>query len=311
MNKFYKLFNLLLVCLLSFNMNGVLLVYATNVDDDIVTPGTQLLTEDNLIFSTTDPTNGSVTVTIVTGANAFITNDSNVVGQSNIYVFEENGSHGFEFEMISNGYTGVVLAVVDNINKEPPTLEIEYVANYPGNGNVIATVSSSDKDITVTNNDGLYSYTFSQNDDFEFEVIDQYGNTNSIIASVSNIDRVLPTASLVYSTIEETEESVTVTLTDFSKEITILNNDGLDTYTFTENGSFTFEFMDLSGNTNGITATVTWIVEPVDEEIIPNDDVVNTGDNTNVLVVLIGLVVSMVCIGGSLYLNSKNKSLKK
>ena len=34
-----------------------------------------------------------------------------------------------------------------------------------------------------------------------------------------------------------------------SEDVTITNNGGLDQYTFTTNGTFTFEFMDEAGNT--------------------------------------------------------------
>jgi hypothetical protein len=53
---------------------------------------------------------------------------------------------------------------------------------------------------------------------------------------------------------------VIATLTWFSETwITITNNEWLDTYTFTDNWNFTFEFEDLAGNTWSQIATVTWI----------------------------------------------------
>ena len=41
--------------------------------------------------------------------------------------------------------------------------------------------------------------------------------------------------------------------------VTITNNGGSANYTFTENGSFTFEFEDAYGNTGNTTAIVNWI----------------------------------------------------
>jgi hypothetical protein len=40
---------------------------------------------------------------------------------------------------------------------------------------------------------------------------------------------------------------------------TITNNSFQNTYTFTDNGTFTFEFVDEAGNTGNAIATVTWI----------------------------------------------------
>ena len=60
---------------------------------------------------------------------------------------------------------------------------------------------------------------------------------------------------------------------EFDKEnVTITNNDGNNTYTFTKNGEFKFEFVDEAGNTNSITAEVTWIKEKEPEENPDEDD---------------------------------------
>ena len=68
-----------------------------------------------------------------------------------------------------------------------------------------------------------------------------------------------PTAGIGYSTTEPTSGTVVARLINPSTEITITNNDGSDTYVFTENGEFTFEFVDAKGNTGSALAKVTWI----------------------------------------------------
>ena len=68
-----------------------------------------------------------------------------------------------------------------------------------------------------------------------------------------------PTASIGYSTTEKTNEPVIARLTNPSTKITITNNHGKDTYVFTENGEFTFEFEDEKGNKGTATAKVNWI----------------------------------------------------
>ena len=72
------------------------------------------------------------------------------------------------------------------------------------------------------------------------------------------IDKTAPTATIEYSPNwpNWTNQDVIATITWFSEEITSLNTTG---YTFTGNGSFTFEFQDLAGNTWSNVATVTRI----------------------------------------------------
>lgn len=52
---------------------------------------------------------------------------------------------------------------------------------------------------------------------------------------------------------------VVARLVNPSRKITITNNNGSDTYVFSENGEFTFEFEDENGAKGSATAKVTWI----------------------------------------------------
>ncbi|MCM1052947.1 MAG: NPCBM/NEW2 domain-containing protein [Ruminococcus sp.] len=71
-----------------------------------------------------------------------------------------------------------------------------------------------------------------------------------------------PTGGVGYSTTEPTRDNVVARLVNLSSDnITILNpTDGSDTYTFTDNGDFTFEFRDNDTNKVGTAiAKVNWI----------------------------------------------------
>lgn len=68
-----------------------------------------------------------------------------------------------------------------------------------------------------------------------------------------------PTAGIAYSTTEPTNEKVVARLINIDENITILNNNGSDTYVFNENGEFTFEFEDEYGAKGSATAKVDWI----------------------------------------------------
>lgn len=274
MNKNYNLLFKITICLLiAFTSTTSVNVLATNI---IETPELTL-SEDDLVYSTTTYTNQNVTVTLDLKGFANVTNGTNV------HVFKENGVHEFNYET-GTGYKGTVTAKVDYIDKTSPIVEVTY-EEVTGTGNVIATLSCADKEIKALNHDSL-SYTFYVNGTFDFEYTDLYGNTGSVLVEATNIDRVVPEVELDYNIKEETTDNVIVTLVNPSESIIVTNNDGLESYTFTQNGSFTFVFKDLSGNTNTITATVDWIKTPiVENESL--DDSVNTGDDTSIMLYLV------------------------
>jgi hypothetical protein len=62
-----------------------------------------------------------------------------------------------------------------------------------------------------------------------------------------------------YSITDPTRQAVIAKIMP-SEPITITNNGGADSYTFVENGSFTFEFVDAAGNTGMAVAEVSNIV---------------------------------------------------
>ena len=91
-----------------------------------------------------------------------------------------------------------------------------------------------------------------------------------MVAVVNNIDKIAPTAKVTYTPGTLTNGIVYATLSDFSEKISILNNNGKDVYTFTDNGSFTFKISDEAGNISTIEAKVTWI-EKKNNVNIPTD----------------------------------------
>ena len=83
---------------------------------------------------------------------------------------------------------------------------------------------------------------------------------------VNLVDTIKPTAAFTYSPDWPTNGSVTATIVP-DEPVTITNNEWGTTYSFTENWSFTFEFVDPSGNTGSATATVEGI-DKVDPTIV-------------------------------------------
>lgn len=97
------------------------------------------------------------------------------------------------------------------------------------------------------------SYTLS------YQSTDHAGNMEEAQTVTFRIDKTAPTASVTYSTTDPTNQEVVATITP-SEQVTITNNEGSDRHTFSENGSFTFEFADAAGNPGTVTAEVNNIV---------------------------------------------------
>ncbi len=202
-------------------------------------------------YSTTELTNKDVVVTLTSNEDITITNNNG----SNTYTFKANGEFKFEF-VNKAGVSGYVIAKVDWIDKTAPTAKVEYSRTELTNKDVVVTLKDFSEEVTILNNGGKDTYTFVENGTFTFEIQDKAGNISKIEATVNNIDKVAPTAKVEYSITELTNKDVVVILKDFSEEVTILNNNGSNTYTFTENGVFTFEIQDKAGNISKIEAKV-------------------------------------------------------
>lgn len=99
---------------------------------------------------------------------------------------------------------------------------------------------------TVRDN-GVYTFTLTDSSNAE--------RKEMLYVVVKNIDSIAPEGSIDYLVTEKTNNDVTVKL-DTSEPVQVTNNNGKSTYTFTENGTFTFEFKDEAGNTGTTTATV-------------------------------------------------------
>ena len=108
--------------------------------------------------------------------------------------------------------------------------------------------------------DGIYkviAYTYGEE-----------GNRSRITYEIIKVNKTGIEATINYSTTESTTDPVIATVI-FNKEgIKITNNEGKNTYEFTENGEFTFEYVDEAGRIGSITAKVDWIKK---KEIVGQD----------------------------------------
>ena len=108
--------------------------------------------------------------------------------------------------------------------------------------------------------DGIYkviAYTYGEE-----------GNRSGITYEIIKVNKTGIEATINYSTTESTTDPVIATVT-FNKEgIKITNNEGKNTYEFTDNGEFTFEYVDEAGRIGSITAKVDWIKK---KEVVGQD----------------------------------------
>jgi len=145
---------------------------------------------------------------------------------------------------------------------EPPTASLSYSTTNWTYQDVRVTLNALDaagQPVTVTNNGGSNTYTFTENGRLSFEYRDGAGHTGSASAAVTWIDKLPPIPLIRYSTDPADSTRDPVLATVFADEpITVRGEDGstADTHRFADNGSYTFTVQDRAGNTAQVTASV-------------------------------------------------------
>ena len=127
---------------------------------------------------------------------------------------------------------------------------------------IVTAIRPGETTITVTTEDG------EKTAECKITVIEQ---KEELISTIS------------YDYTELTNQNVTATITFNRDDVTITNNDGNEEYTFEENGTFTFEYMDSDGNTSQNIAKVTWI-DKEKPEIDVNYETINNGKAVQVTI---------------------------
>lgn len=184
-----------------------------------------------ITYDTTKPTNNDVIATLKTNKDVKIMNNG-------YYEVRDGKAYDYRGQVIEEYTVEEIRVGTSDITGEQ---EVSYIVK-DGMGEIVDP----------------FTYQFFENGEFTFEFIDEAGNVGRATAKVNLIDFDKPEGSLSYSTTSLTNKNVTVTV-DSNEEIVVTNNSGSKSYTFKENGEFTFEFKDLAGNTNQITAKVDWI----------------------------------------------------
>ncbi len=175
--------------------------------------------------------------------------------------------------------------IVIKLDKSVTLSAVEFVPAGGGNGKIYdGTIYgsmdgenweqlASTKNITYKNQANTIAEAIDNTKSFEIEnpkevqyvkIVADRTNGNWFTARAFNLYQDLtknphPTAGVAYSTTEKTNGVVVARLVNPSRKIKITNNNGSDTYVFSENGNFTFEFEDENGAKGSAEAKVTWI----------------------------------------------------
>ncbi len=175
--------------------------------------------------------------------------------------------------------------IVIELDQSVTLSAVEFVPAGGGNGKIYDgtiygsmdgetwEVLANQKNLTYTNQANTVQDAITNTKSFEIEepkevkyvkIVADRSNANWFTARAFNLYQDLtknphPTAGVAYSTTEKTNGVVIARLVNPSTKITITNNNGSDTYIFSENGNFTFEFEDENGAKGSAEAKVTWI----------------------------------------------------
>ncbi|MDA9129340.1 hypothetical protein N9J72_02590, partial [Candidatus Gracilibacteria bacterium] len=156
---------------------------------------------------------------------------------------------------------------------------------FVGDGSEAATENAGRNNIYYDGTIGEILYfdsavSASERKTIECNLGTKWGVTISGCTTIDNS----PIASIQYVPETLTSGNVVASLVNASEAITITNNGGSDNYTFTSNGSFTFEFEDIDGNAGSVVAQVDWIDDTTPVILSTNfgDDTLLPGGNHNI-----------------------------
>lgn len=174
------------------------------------------------------------------------------------FIAEENGDYKFKAYDIAGNET-LAKVVITNIDKILPELTLTPSTTAPTNEDITITANATDNveisKIILPNNEEIEGdtaeYTVSENGTYEFRAIDTAGNEKTESIEITNINKEKPIITIGEYNKDWTNQDITVTAT---VDKGTLNQ---ESYTFTENGSFTFVVTDEYGNTAEETVTIT------------------------------------------------------
>lgn len=207
-----------------------------------------------LVYSTEEPTNQNVVVSLVTQGELENVNMKE-------FTFEKNGTFMFEYTIKGEKFTK--LAQVTNIDKEAPVISgVQNEGLYLNQVQPIIIDKNIEtiklyKDSTLVEN-YVANTTISEEGTYKIIAEDKAKNKTEVEFYISH-----EPVKIKYSSTEITNKSVEATLVS-NFEFEVINNSKNKTYVFEENGVFKFECI-VKGTVVNVTATVSNIDKTLPE----------------------------------------------
>lgn len=174
-----------------------------------------------------------------------------------VYVKDSQGNY-----MINTIYAYKDFPIQENITAEGKTLNISVTATLSNISEIriTNTVSKEEKFLEVTPAKTINtSYEVTEYGSYSIEITDEIGFKKQVDLILQEQVEQLPIATITYSPATATNGTVTATITFDKEGVTITNNGGNNTYTFTENDNFTFEYTTALGTKLTQLVSVDWI----------------------------------------------------
>ena len=210
-------------------------------------------------YSTTEPTNKSVTVTI-TSNKELKEVEGWKLSEDKLSITKEYTQNVAEEITVQDfaGNTGKTKVVINNIDVTAPEVEVEYSTTETTNDTVTVTVKSNEKlkevkGWTLSEDKLILTKEYTDNTEETLIIYDLAGNERKIPIRIANIDKVELEAKVEYSTTEATKGTVKVTI-KANKKIKQVEGWTLDeagvtlTKTYAQNAEEVVELQDLVGN---------------------------------------------------------------
>ena len=221
-----------------------------------------------VVYSTTNPTNQNVTVTINTNEEI-----QEIEGwtrgenrKSIAKEYEQNTTEEITITDLAGNSTKVAIEIT-NIDKTAPEGQVTYSETNPTNKNVIATITANEEiqeveGWTISQDKKKLTKEYNENKTEKVIIKDKIGNEREVDVKVLNIDRTKPEVRVTYSTKSKTNKNVTATIT-VNEEIqgitgwTLSSDKKKLTKEYSANKTETITIKDLAGNTSNVAIEIT------------------------------------------------------
>ena len=171
--------------------------------------------------------------------------------------YDKNVQEKIEVKDLVGNVTEVEINLI-NIDKTNPKIKLDYSDEELTNGDVVVIITSEEemqevKGWNLSEDKKTLTKTYEENQKETIEVKDLAGNITKIEINIANIDKIIPEAKVEYSSIENTNEDVVVTIT-VNEEIQEVNGWELSkdkkvlTKTYDKNAQEIIKIKDLAGN---------------------------------------------------------------